>query len=226
MEDKLKKILACVVEDVIRTGEPVGSQYLVETYGLDVSPATIRNWFAELEELGLITHTHTSSGRVPTEKGYRLYADELMGRKPLAHKVAQDLEGHLNADGEPDQRLKAAAKFSAELMHGAVVLGLRENDSFYTGLSHLFAQPEFRHWGKVVDLSSVLDRLDEVLMRLRQERFSEPQLRIGSECPFGNACGTALVSLGGGALFGIIGPMRMDYRQAIAILNLMQKNVN
>ena len=73
-------ILREVVEEFVATGEPVGSKTLVERSGLGVSSSTVRAELAELESLGLLTHPHTSAGRVPTETGYRYYADELLGR--------------------------------------------------------------------------------------------------------------------------------------------------
>ena len=69
-----------MVEEYVATGQPVGSKTLVERAGLRVSPSTVRGELAELERLGLLTHPHTSAGRVPTERGYRFYADELLGR--------------------------------------------------------------------------------------------------------------------------------------------------
>ncbi len=71
-------ILRRVVEEYVATGQPVGSKTLVERAGLGVSSSTVRNELAELERLGLLTHPHTSAGRVPTEAGYRLYVDELL----------------------------------------------------------------------------------------------------------------------------------------------------
>ncbi len=71
-------ILRRVVEEYVATGQPVGSKTLVERAGLGVSPSTVRNELSELERLGLLTHPHTSAGRVPTEKGYRLYVDHLL----------------------------------------------------------------------------------------------------------------------------------------------------
>src|ERR1700746_3562928 len=73
-------ILRRVVEEFVGTGQPVGSKTLVERSDLHVSPSTVRADLAELENLGLLTHPHTSAGRVPTERGYRYYADELLGR--------------------------------------------------------------------------------------------------------------------------------------------------
>jgi heat-inducible transcriptional repressor len=76
-----REILARVVEEHVRTGQPVGSKHLVESAGLSVSASTVRNELAELEALGLLTHPHTSAGRVPTEAGYRFHADELLARQ-------------------------------------------------------------------------------------------------------------------------------------------------
>ncbi|MBA3566024.1 MAG: heat-inducible transcription repressor HrcA, partial [Actinobacteria bacterium] len=73
-----REILRRVVEEHVATGQPVGSRALVERSGLEVSPSTVRGELAELESLGLLTHPHTSAGRLPTESGYRLYAEELV----------------------------------------------------------------------------------------------------------------------------------------------------
>jgi heat-inducible transcriptional repressor len=80
VSERQRAILRHVVEEFVGTGQPVGSKTLVERSDLNVSPSTVRAELAELESLGLLTHPHTSAGRVPTERGYRLYADELLGR--------------------------------------------------------------------------------------------------------------------------------------------------
>src|SRR5918994_2422109 len=73
-----REILRGVVEEYVATGEPVGSRTLVDRSGLHVSPSTVRAELAELEAQGLLTHPHTSAGRLPTEEGYRYYASELL----------------------------------------------------------------------------------------------------------------------------------------------------
>ena len=73
-----REILRLVVEEYVATGQPVGSRALVESSGLGVAPSTVRGELAELESLGLLSHPHTSAGRMPTESGYRLYAEELV----------------------------------------------------------------------------------------------------------------------------------------------------
>jgi len=80
LTDRQREILRRVVDEFVSTGEPVGSRHLVERSGLQVSPSTVRSDLAELEQLGLLTHPHTSAGRVPTESGYRYYAAEVLKR--------------------------------------------------------------------------------------------------------------------------------------------------
>jgi len=81
LSERQREVLVRVIEAYVATGQPVGSRHLVEQTGLGVSPSTVRNELAELEARGLLTHPHTSAGRVPTERGYRLYADELLARQ-------------------------------------------------------------------------------------------------------------------------------------------------
>src|SRR4051812_46010670 len=80
LPNRQRDLLCHVVEEYVTTGQPVGSKTLVERAGLGVSPSTVRHELAELERFGLLTHPHTSAGRLPTEAGYRLYVDELLAR--------------------------------------------------------------------------------------------------------------------------------------------------
>src|SRR6201987_2752912 len=80
LSERQQAVLRRGVEEFVATGQPVGSKTLVARSDLRVSPSTVRSELAELENLGLLTHPHTSAGRVPTERGYRYYADELLAR--------------------------------------------------------------------------------------------------------------------------------------------------
>ena len=75
LNDRTQKILRAIVQSYIERPDPVGSRYVTKKYALDLSPATIRNIMADLEEMGFLTQPHTSAGRVPTDKGYRFYVD-------------------------------------------------------------------------------------------------------------------------------------------------------
>ena len=79
MDSRPQQLLRLIIDDYIKTAEPVGSKYLVEQYKLDISPATVRNEMSLLEEEGYLRHAHTSSGRIPTEKAYLYYLKELLG---------------------------------------------------------------------------------------------------------------------------------------------------
>src|SRR4029079_2132548 len=83
LTERQRSVLRAVVEDYVLTAVPVGSKALVERYGLHVSPATVRSAMAELEGLGLLSHPHTSAGRVPSDLGYRLYVESLMREAAL-----------------------------------------------------------------------------------------------------------------------------------------------
>lgn len=81
LDDRKLKILKAVIQNYLETGEPVGSRTISKYTDLKLSSATIRNEMADLEELGYIVQPHTSAGRIPTDKGYRLYVDDLMAQK-------------------------------------------------------------------------------------------------------------------------------------------------
>lgn len=217
MEQRLLDLLRLVVEDYVATGEPVGSQRLVEEYRLEVSPATIRNWFADLDELGCLMQPHTSGGRIPTEKGFQQYIDAFVRLKPAPKRDQELIVQVAKLSREEGARFKALAKLLAERSGQAVVVGFEKHDTFYTGLSQLFAQPEFKQWQRVVSLTEILDHLDDVLVAARQSSYDEPRILIGRSCPFGAICGSVLLSLDG-ALLGILGPLRMDYQHATSLL--------
>jgi heat-inducible transcriptional repressor len=95
LDERKLTVLRAIVEDYVSTTEPVGSKSLVDRHHFDVSPATIRNDMAVLEEQGFIAQPHTSAGRIPTEKGYRLFVDRLSGVKPLSAAERRAIETFL-----------------------------------------------------------------------------------------------------------------------------------
>ncbi|MBA4176646.1 MAG: heat-inducible transcriptional repressor HrcA [Leptothrix sp. (in: Bacteria)] len=113
LDDRARILLKTLVERYIADGTPVGSRTLSRTSGLDLSPATIRNVMADLEELGLIASPHTSAGRVPTARGYRLFVDTMLTARPLAHEDAARLAPDVAAAGgqlHPDQPQRVIAQ--------------------------------------------------------------------------------------------------------------------
>jgi heat-inducible transcriptional repressor len=117
LTDRQRKILQLVVEEYISTSQPVGSKYLVEHSALQVSPSTVRAALADLEGLGLLTHPHTSAGRVPTESGYRYYASEVLQRPEQrgVDRFALD-------PTEVRSEIEAALRATTEMLAGATRL--------------------------------------------------------------------------------------------------------
>ncbi len=120
MQDERRlAVLRAIVEDYVATEEPVGSKALVERHGLGVSPATVRNDMAALEEEGFITQPHTSAGRVPTDKGYRLFVDKLTTIKPMSaaekRAIASILDGAVDLDDVVHRSVRLLAQLTRQV---------------------------------------------------------------------------------------------------------------
>ena len=135
LDKRSQTLLKALVERYISDGQPVGSRTLSRHSGIDLSPATIRNVMADLEEMGLIHSPHTSAGRVPTPRGYRLFVDTLLTVQPLEVEQTAQIEGGIRAD-EPQRVLNAAAGLLSNLSHFAGVVMTPRRAS-------LFRQVEF-----------------------------------------------------------------------------------
>lgn len=115
-------VLRAIVEDYVSTREPVGSKALVERHSLGVSPATIRNDMAALEEEGLITAPHTSAGRIPTDKGYRLFVDRLSEIKPLSAAERTAIRQLLDGAESVDEMMMRSVRLLSQLTHQAALI--------------------------------------------------------------------------------------------------------
>jgi heat-inducible transcriptional repressor len=118
-EDRRLAVLRAIVEDYVATEEPVGSKSLVERHGLGVSPATVRNDMAVLEDEGYITQPHTSAGRVPTDKGYRLFVDKLTTVKPMSgaekRAIATFLDGAVDLDDVVQRSVRVLSQLTRQV---------------------------------------------------------------------------------------------------------------
>ncbi len=130
LDQRARSLLKTLVERYIADGQPVGSRALSRYSGLELSPATIRNAMADLEELGFIASPHTSAGRVPTPRGYRLFVDTLMTVRPLDESARQEMKEHLLPD-QPQRVISAAAQMLSELSQFAgVVMAPKRKTTF------------------------------------------------------------------------------------------------
>ena len=121
-EDRRLEVLRAIVDDYVRTREPVGSRTLVARHRLNVSPATVRNDMAALEEAGLIAQPHTSAGRVPTDKGYRLFVDRLSQIKPLSPAEQRAIHAFLDEAVDLDDVVDRSVRLLAQLTQQVAVV--------------------------------------------------------------------------------------------------------
>lgn len=144
LDERKKKILQMVVHEYIATAEPVGSRTLARKYNLGVSPATIRNEMADLEEMGLLEQPHTSAGRIPSELGYRYYVDYLMERHQLTEEekefIARRLVAKLEAVEELLERTSEVLSSMTNLT--ALALGPQWGNSVVLHVDLLYLMPQ------------------------------------------------------------------------------------
>ncbi|MFA7278201.1 MAG: hypothetical protein WC101_04450 [Candidatus Gracilibacteria bacterium] len=226
--DRRTQVLKAIVQHFISTAEPVGSNTIIVSYKFHVSPATIRNEMASLEKEGLIYQPHTSSGRVPTELGYRKYIDEIADFAD-ARKRAQLIVANVQKE--------YAIEKVREKMYDAVHLLARSTGSvsfatvpdnrrtFFLGLSNVLKQPEFiedpMRASQVVEVLENDDNFINTLMQLGIE--DTPQAFIGQEniLPQIQSCSIVVGRYnleGFDGFVGVLGPTRMDYAYNIALV--------
>lgn len=212
MNSRQGNLLKSVISQYIKTAMPVGSNLLAADFKL--SSATIRNEMAELEKGGYIYQPHTSAGRVPTEKGYKFYIENILGYNKAHNKIEEQLLKFKNANKRED--LKSLAKFVSRTINEAVIIAFNKNDIYYTGISFLFSKPEFSNLDLITNVSQVIDHIDEKLCQAHDD-IRDLYLKIGSENPFGQDCAVIMTKTKKG-IFGIIGPLRMNYEGNISII--------
>jgi heat-inducible transcriptional repressor len=225
MDKRKELILNTIIKEHVSTGAPVGSGAIAGKYKLDVSSATVRNEMAALEEEGYIAQPYTSAGRIPTEKAYKFLVHK--GRVKKISRIEQiNLEKTLDKNDE--ESLKKAAKEISNISGSAIFWAFHRHNLYYTGISNLFQQPEFSRLSVIHDISAIIDRIDEIINEIFSEIENGLSVKIGSESPFGNFSSTIIARYGhddNHGLFGIIGPMRMDYEKNIALIDFVYQKL-
>ena len=221
MTPRQEKILQAIVEQYAEVASPVGSSLLAKLF--DVSSATIRSEMADLERVGYIKQPHTSAGRVPTDKGYRYYVNDLAAaeEKPAERRAQRALEARVNSGGQPEHTIRNTVDTLVELTHnlGLATIGPQ---LYMSGLSNLFGQPEFMHPGQVQEVARLLDNLEPWL---QEAAPNEPlSVYIGRENPIGRSAGASLIisrfrsPFSDSSYIGVLGPTRQSYREVMGLV--------
>ena len=221
MTERQEKILQAIIEQYAEVASPVGSSLLSKLFG--VSSATIRSEMVELERLGFISQPHTSAGRVPTDKGYRYYVNQLaeFSEKQPEYRGERALQVRVQHGGVPEQVIRNAVDTLVELTHN---LGLATiGDQLYmSGLSNLFGQPEFMHPTQVQEVARLLDNLQPWLYEAAPNK--PLSVYIGRENPIGRSAGASLIisrfrsPFSDRSYIGVLGPTRQSYRDVMGLV--------
>jgi len=225
MTNRQKQILYAIVEQYAEVASPVGSSLLAKVF--NVSSATIRAEMAELEREDYITQPHTSAGRVPTDKGYRYYVNNLAEQHTDEQNLLPEsraeraLSVRLQHGGVPERTIRNAVDTLVELTHnlGLATIG---QQLYMSGLSNLFGQPEFMQKGQVQQVAQLLDNLEPWL---REAAPNEPlSVYIGRENPIGRTAGCSLIiskfrsPFSDHSYIGVLGPTRQSYRDVMTLV--------
>ncbi len=219
MNDRQHQLLLAIIDSFIRTAMPVGSRTIVREYKLEVSPATIRNEMADLEERGLICQPYTSAGRIPTAKGYRFFVETMKASKS-EEKLAKQAFGkqvdQYQQHMERQQVYRAVDILSKVVDNLAFATLPDNNQTIFLGLSNVLRQPEFMTHPEVA--SRVVEVLERNFVSLIEglEVSDEARVYIGEENLIEQfqSCSMLITKYRLGnreGCLGVLGPMRMRY---------------
>jgi transcriptional regulator of heat shock response len=227
MDSRKLKILQAIIEKFVETAEPIGSKLIYEEYDLDVSPATIRNEMAILEDEGYIIQPHTSAGRVPTSLAYRLFVDQMKFNLMLFNKAKKDMETLRQQYDlkRVKEKLYETVAILAHVTQNVSFAMVPDNPRlFYMGLSNVLRKPEFASDpGRATQVVEVLENRFSDLLKSIEIRDDHPSFYIGDEnvIPEIKSCSLLVQRYrykGFHGIMGILGATRMDYPYNLAAL--------
>lgn len=222
MTERQSNVLSAIVEQYAEVASPVGSSLLAKVF--NVSSATIRAEMAELERQGFILQPHTSAGRIPTDKGYRHYVNNVSQSSETAveRRAERALASRVEGGGLPERTIRNTVDTLVELTHnlGLATIG---NQLYIAGLTNLFGQPEFATGKQAREVARLLDNLEPWL---HEAAPNKPlSVYIGTENPIGRNSGCSLIisrfrsPYSNRSYIGTLGSTRQSYR---GTMNLVQ----
>lgn len=232
MELRAQKILAAIVKEYSETATPVGSKELVQKYNFKESSATIRSEMVGLEKEGYITQPHKSAGRVPTDKGYRFFVNELMRRFELSDKERRLLKSELSKLQSQHEQLGRSISGLLSQVSGQAAFALLPNQSSATGLSHIIGEPEFADPKTMKQVAELLENIDGTASKLVKKTDITAEAIIGGESPVPVPKNLSLVVSnvtmkdGKRGVIGIIGSKRMSYAKNLSLIEYLAKLIS
>lgn len=225
MTERQQAILAAIIEQYAEIAAPVGSVTLAKLFG--VSSATIRSEMAKLEDMGFVKAPHTSAGRIPTDRGYRVYVNGItnaqMSELPSGiDRSTKAIAAHVQLNVQRSDRAIRSAVDSLVELTGNLGFATIGSELYMNGIGRLFSQPEFLEGRHVQSVANLIDNIEPWL---REARPNEPlNVFIGSENPIGKNSDTTLIiskfrsPYSDRSYIGVIGPMRQRYRRTMELV--------
>lgn len=225
--ERQKLILLAAVDEYIKTAQPVGSNLIQHSRDLRVSSATVRNELSHLEEEGYLSQPHTSSGRVPTDEGYRFFVNAIIEEKEKEFKKVKNIIGRLaHLKKKEDILFAELAKTIASLSKNMVLSGPWDaRVLFKAGINEILSQPELEDLSLRKHFGNVIDSFEENLEELSElTDYGNPRVFIGKESPISDADDFSMIVskcrlLSDEGVIVILGPKRMNYKKNLQLLN-------
>jgi len=224
-EPRRRQVLSATINRYIKEASPVSSEDIAREF--DLSPATIRNIFADLEGAGYLMHPYTSGGRIPTHRGYRYYVDFLISQVGLMEnekeRIAREYKREIR---ELEEALEKTSEVISQITHSAGIVSFLEwqDKLFYRGMGFILEQPEFQNFQKTRFLIKMIEEKQRLLGIINRDFDEKIKIYIGEElgCPEIDNCSVVVSSYRrknrpSGRL-AVLGPMRMEYRHIIPSL--------
>jgi transcriptional regulator of heat shock response len=228
-----RSVLNSAISRYIKNALPVASDEIAEEF--DLSSATIRNIFSELDESGFLKHPYTSGGRVPTDKGYRYYVDFLIRQMELLDeekkRILKDCKKKIR---RLDDALENTPEVISEITHYAGIVSILQlqDKFFYKGISRIIDQPEFKDADKIRLLVRLMEDKEKLLEIINRDFSGKVKVYIGSELGLAEMENCSLIVSGFNlknrplGRLAVLGPMRMEYDHIIPTLEYISDVLN
>ncbi len=231
INDRQVKILASVIEEYTKTGLPVGSGVLMRDYDFDVSSATLRNDMSHLEAQELLYQPHTSSGRVPTDVGYRYFVENIMPERELTRAQQQALQKEiLQLRAQNTRLMRTTAKLLSTVSgYAAVMINPQTGEKSEFGMTNLLKNVDQSNIDDLCKIAETLDYIDEQCDTLMEQlKDGDTQIYIGEENPISKTKNYSMVVSkyevdGNEGVVALIGPKNMKYDKNKSLIDYVKK---
>jgi transcriptional regulator of heat shock response len=232
-ETRKKDILLSAIEVYLNVAVPGSSDILRKSKKMNISSATVRNVFSELEEAGLLSHPHTSAGRVPTDKGYRYYLNVLMKKKRLKEDEANYIDKIYDLKVlELDDLLSETSRIMSDFTHYTSLVYMHEDSDdkvVFQGVRYILEHPEFHDIKKARMILEALEKKEELLDLIMKNFSGATRVYVGKECdsPGMENCAVIVSQYAGknkrSGRLALIGPKRRAYDQVIPLMDYISE---